>query len=80
MFVVANFFSGRHFRLFCPYRSTLSYRFKQSILLSGNAEKCVTNAVKKCPPHWFFKELVNISYGCLMQKMEFCYAYSAAKS
>ena len=41
MFVVANFFSGRHFRLFFPYRSTLSSHFKQSILLSGNAVKSV---------------------------------------
>ena len=41
MFVVANFFSGRHFRLFFPYRSTLSCYFKQSILLSGNAVKSV---------------------------------------
>ena len=32
--------------LFFPYRFPLSCNFKQSILLSGNAEKSVTNAVK----------------------------------
>lgn len=43
IFVVANFFSGRHFRLFLPLWSTLSCYFKQSILLSGNAEKSVSH-------------------------------------
>ena len=37
---------GDTFACFCPYRSTLSFHFKQLILLAGNAEKSVTNAVK----------------------------------
>ena len=45
------YFSGRHFRLFFPYRSTLSCNFKQSILLSGNAEKCVTNGKRVRDAH-----------------------------